>query len=66
MNYKDIKKLSDEELLEILKDDKASEKDIILASIEKGERDYKKGNFYTTEEVLNRILAKNQVVRRSK
>ena len=66
MNNENIKDLSDNELLEILNDDNAYEKDIILASIEKGERDYKKGKYYTTEEVLNRILEKNPLVWRSK
>ena len=62
MNCENIKKLTDNELLEILRDDNAYEKDIILASIEKGERDYKKGNFYTTEEVVNNIFEKNLLV----
>lgn len=51
MNKKIIKNLSNEELSKIIRDSNSSEKDIIMASIEKGERDYKDGKVYTTEEV---------------
>ena len=61
-----IKELSDEELIDIMNDDGASYKDIILASVEKGERDYKRGLFYTTEEVKKRILEKSILARKSK
>ena len=51
MNKKIIKNLSNEELSKIIRDSNSSEEDIIMASIEKGERDYKDGKIYTTEEV---------------
>ena len=62
MNSETIKKLSDTELSNILNNENANTKDIILASIEKGERDYKRGNFYTTEEVVAKIFEKNILV----
>ena len=51
MNKKMIKNLSNKELSKIIRDSNSSEEDIIMASIEKGERDYKDGKVYTTEEV---------------
>lgn len=65
MNIKEIKVLSDEQLSNIIKNNKNYDKEIILASVEKGERDYKKGKYYPTEEVRNRILEKSILVRRS-
>ena len=62
MDSEKIKKLSDKELLNILNDYNSNTKDIILASIEKGERDYKNGHYYTTEEVEKKIFAKNILV----
>ena len=56
MNKNMIKKLSNEELSRIIRDSNASEEDIIMASIEKGERDYKDGKVYSTEEVRKIIF----------
>ena len=64
MNIKTIKKLSNIELSKIIRDNKSSEEDIIMASIEKGERDYKDGKVYTTEEVRKILFEKNTLVRR--
>lgn len=64
MNIKTIKKLSNIELSKIIRDNKSSEEDIIMASIEKGERDYKDGKVYTTEEVRKILFGKNTLVRR--
>lgn len=64
MNSVSIKELTDKELIDIMNDDEASERDIILASIEKGERDYEKGIFYTTEEVKKIILERSSMARR--
>ena len=65
MNRKIIKKLSNKELSKIIRDNNASEEDIIMASIEKGERDYKEGKFYTTEEVRRILFGKSPLVRGS-
>lgn len=65
MNRKIIKKLSNKELSKIIRDNNASEEDIIMASIEKGERDYKKGKIYTTEEVRKILFGKDTVARGS-
>ena len=64
MNSISVKELTDKELIDIMNDDEASYKDVILASVEKGERDYKKGLFYTTEEVKKRILERSSMARR--
>lgn len=66
MDNVSVKELSDEELINIMNDDEASYIDVILASVEKGERDYERGNFYTSEEVKKRILEKSILARRSK
>ena len=65
MNNEIIKKLSNEELSKIIRENNSSEENIIMASIEKGERDYKAGNFYTTEEVREIIFGKNTLARGS-
>lgn len=65
MNKKMIKKLSNEELSKIIRNNDSSEEDIIMASIEKGERDYKEGKFYTTEEVRKILFGKNTLARGS-
>ena len=65
MNRKIIKKLSNKELSKIIRDNNSSEEDIIIASIEKGERDYKDGNVYTTEEVRKILFGKSTLVRGS-
>ena len=64
MNSVSIKELTDKELIDIMNDDEASERDIILASIEKGERDYEKGIFYTTEEVKKIIFERSSLVKK--
>lgn len=65
MNKKMIKNLSNEELSKIIRDNNSSEEDIIMASIEKGEKDYKDGKIYTTEEVRKILFGKTTLVRRS-
>lgn len=65
MNKKMIKKLSNEELSKTIRDSNSSEEDIIMASIEKGERDYKDGKIYTTEEVRKILFGETTLVRRS-
>ncbi len=65
MNKKMIKNLSNKELSKIIRDSNSSEEDIIMASIEKGERDYKDGKIYTTEEVRKILFGTNTLVRRS-
>ena len=62
MKRKIIKKLSNKELSKIIRDNNASEEDIIMASIEKGERDYKEGKVYTTEEVRKILFGKTFVM----
>jgi len=49
---KEIKKMSQEELKAIMDDSKASYAEIIMASVEFNQREYKKGNFYTVEEII--------------
>lgn len=65
MNKKMIKNLSNKELSKIIRDSNSSEEDIIMASIEKGERDYKDGKIYTTEEVRKILFGETTLVRRS-
>lgn len=65
MNKKIIKNLSNEELSKIIRDNNSNEEDIILASIEKGKRDYKDGKIYTTDEVRKILFGKSILVRRS-
>lgn len=65
MNKDIIKKLSNEELSKIIRENNSNEENIIMASIEKGERDYKAGKFYTTEEVREIIFGKNTLARGS-
>lgn len=65
MNKKMIKNLSNKELSKIIRDNDSSEEDIIMASIEKGERDYKEGKVYTTEEVRKILFGKSTLVRGS-
>lgn len=48
----EIKKMSQEELKSIMDDPKASYEEIIMASVEFNQREYKKGNFYTLEEII--------------
>lgn len=55
MTRQDLEKILDEE-------EKYSERDIIMASIELGRRDIEEGNYYTTEEVLEHIFGKNYMV----
>lgn len=65
MIRKNIKNLSNKELSKIIRDNNSSEEDIIMASIEKGERDYKEGKFYSTEEVRKILFGKNTLARGS-
>lgn len=59
-----FKNMTREELEKILdEEEKYSERDIIIASIELGERDFAEGNYYTTEEVLEHVFGKRSMVK---
>jgi len=58
----EYRKLSKEELRKIARDNTRSEEDIIIASIELGEKEIADGNYFTTEEVLEHIFGKNSMV----
>lgn len=60
MTRDDFKKMNRDELEQFLKEEH-TEKEIIIASIELGERDIAEGNYYTTEEVLQHIFGKNSM-----
>ncbi len=57
-----FRKMSKEELRKIARDNTKCEEDIIIASIELGEKEIKDGNYFTTEEVLTNIFGKNRMV----
>ena len=61
----EFKKLSREELEKIANDPFSSELDFIAASVELGHRDIEAGNVYTTEEVLEHVLGKNNLAIKS-
>lgn len=56
------KMMSKEDLRKIVRDNTLDEEDIIIASIELGEKDIADGDYYTTEEVLEHIFGKNSMV----
>ncbi len=58
----EFRKMSKEELRKIARDNTRSEEDIIIASIELGEKEIKDGNYFTTEEVLANIFGRNRMV----
>ena len=56
--------MSREELQKVLdEEEKYTERDIVIASIELGRKDIAEGNYYTTEEVLECIFGKNSMVK---
>lgn len=62
-----LKNMTRQELEKILdEEEKYSERDIIMASIELGRRDIEEGNYFTTEEVLENIFGKNYMVNEGK
>ena len=61
----EFKKLSNEELRRISRDPFSSESDFIIASVELGHRNIAEGKVYTTEEVLENVLGKNNMAIRS-
>ena len=64
MTKQEIKNKTRKQLEQILnEEEKYTEKDIIMASIELGERDLKDGNYYTSEEVLEHIFGQNYMVK---
>lgn len=59
-----FRNMTREELEKILEEEeKYTERDIVIASIELGERDFAEGNYYTTEEVLEHIFGKSSMVK---
>jgi len=56
MTREELEKVLDEE-------EKYTERDIVIASIELGKRDIAEGNYYTTEEVLESIFGKNSMAK---
>jgi len=61
-----FKKMTKEELRKIARDPYANESDMIIASIELGHRDIAEGNVYTTEEVLEHVLGRNNMANKSR
>ena len=59
---KKFKSMTNEQLENIIYNPESSEEDIIIASIELGEKDIADGNYYTTEEVLENIFGKTSMV----
>ena len=57
-----FRKMSKEELRSISQDDKKSEEDIIIASIELAEKEFEEGIYYTTNQVLEKIFGKSRMV----
>ena len=59
-----FRNMSREELQKVLdKEEKYTERDIVVASIELGRKDKAEGRFYTTEEVIEHIFGKSRMVR---
>ena len=56
------KNMNKDNLRKIVRENTMSEEDIIIASIELGEKDIEDGNYYTTEEVLENIFGKTSMV----
>lgn len=64
MSNESLEKMTRLELEEILdNEEKYTEQDVIMASIELGERDIAEGNYYTTEEVLESVFGRNYMVK---
>ena len=47
----EFKRMTTEQLETIMYNPESSEEEIIIASIEKGQRDIKEGKYYTTQEI---------------
>ena len=56
------KNMNKDNLRKIVRENTMSEEDIIIASIELGEKVIADGNYYTTEEVLENIFGKTSMV----
>lgn len=56
------KNMNKDNLRKIVRENTMSEEDIIIASIELGEKDIADGKYYTTEEVLENIFGKTSMV----
>lgn len=54
-----------EELEQILKDPNSTESDIVIASVELGNKQYELGMYYTTEELLEKMFGKAKLVENS-
>lgn len=54
-----------EELEQIIKDQNSTESDIVIASVELGNKQYELGMYYTTEELLEKMFGKAKLVENS-
>ena len=57
----EFKKLSNEELRRISRDPYSSESDFIIASVELGHRNIAEGKVYTSKQVLENVLGRNNM-----
>ena len=57
----EFKKLSNEELRKISRDPYSSESDFIIASVELGHRNIAEGKVYTSKQVLENVLGRNNM-----
>ena len=64
MNEKilEYRKKSKDELRKISRDNTRNEEDIIIASVELAEKEFSEGNYYTTDQVLERIFGQSSMV----